>query len=90
MNAVRRKFHHKYVDFVICDGKTLEVLIVVEFDGSGHDSRSDAYRDGMLVQAGYRVERFTQTDTIESIRERVKDRFVPNTRQTEIPQAADN
>lgn len=69
-NAVRRKFHHKYVDFVVCD-RVFEVVAVVEYDGSGHDGRADAYRDGMLTDAGYRVERFTQTDTPDMIRQRL-------------------
>lgn len=68
--TVRRKFHHKFVDFVICDKAAMKVLAVVEFDGSGHDKRHDNYRDGMLQSVGYRVERFNQRDTLESVKAR--------------------
>lgn len=68
--TVRRKFHHKFVDFVICDKATMKVFAVVEFDGSGHDKRHDNYRDGMLQSVGYRVERFNQRDTLESVKAR--------------------
>lgn len=68
--AVRRKFHHKFVDFVICDKATMKVFAIVEFDGSGHNSKHDGYRDDMLQSVGYRVERFNQRDTLDSVKAR--------------------
>ncbi len=70
VNTVRRKFHHKFVDFVICDRATMKFIAVVEYDGSGHNKKNDAYRDEMLRSVGYRVERFSGTDTLDSIRTR--------------------
>ncbi len=71
VNSVRRKFHHKFVDFVVCELATMKVFAVVEYDGSGHDKKNDAYRDGMLQSVGYRVERFSESDTLNSIQARL-------------------
>jgi hypothetical protein len=70
VNSVRQKFHHKFIDFVVCERATLKVFCVVEYDGSGHNKKNDAYRDGMLQSVGYRVERFSEYDTLNSIRAR--------------------
>ncbi len=69
-NAIRSKFNTKAVDFVLCDPKTLEVIAIIEYDGGGHDYKNDALRDRLLENNGYRVERFNQRDTLESIKNR--------------------
>jgi Protein of unknown function (DUF2726) len=70
INSVRQKFHHKFVDFVVCERATMKVFAVVEYDGSGHNNKNDAYRDEMLQSVGYRVERFSESDTLNSIQVR--------------------
>jgi hypothetical protein len=67
---VRRQFNTKYVDFVLCDKCDMRVIAVVEFDGSGHSKKSDQLRDKILEQAGYRIERFNGTATVEVVRTR--------------------
>lgn len=67
---VRMKFNAKYVDFVICN-KMLEVVSIVEYDGYGHNTHADTYRDSMLRAAGYHVERFTPKDSFDTIKERL-------------------
>ena len=67
---VRSKFNAKYVDFVACNKLDLEVFAIVEYDGTGHNSKDDNERDRLLREAGYRVERFSTLDTPQSIRGR--------------------
>lgn len=67
---VRRQFNTKYVDFVLCDKTDMRVIAVVEFDGGGHSKKSDQLRDRILEQAGYRIERFNGTATVELVRAR--------------------
>jgi hypothetical protein len=70
-NIVRGQFNTKYVDFVVCRGSDFETVAVVEYDGQGHFSGDDERRDEMLRSVGYRVERFTAGDTIDSVRMRI-------------------
>jgi hypothetical protein len=76
---VRRSFNSKYVDFVLCSKSNFEVVAVVEFDGSGHVNHDDERRDELLMSVGYRVERFVDGDSLQS----VKSRFSPLTKVEE-------
>ena len=67
-SRVRGQFNRNFVDFVVCDPVTLEVMAIVEYDGSGHRYDKDARRDAMLEKAGYRVERFGVGYTLDSVR----------------------
>jgi hypothetical protein len=69
-HLIRSKFNTKYVDFVLCHIPDFTVMSVVEYDGSGHKSHDDPKRDSMLRNAGYRVERFTSQDTVDSVKMR--------------------
>jgi hypothetical protein len=55
---IRGTFAQKYVDFVICDPKTMAVVALVELDDVTHIAAKDAKRDAMLQEAGYRVLRW--------------------------------
>ncbi len=66
--SVRRSFNTKYVDFVLCRKSDFGVVAVVEYDGSGHDHYSDNRRDEMLRSVGYRIERFTGQDSLETVK----------------------
>ena len=55
---LRSTFAQKYVDFVICNPRTLEVIAIVELDDVTHDPEKDARRDAMLNSAGYPVVRW--------------------------------
>ena len=68
---VRREFGAKRADFVLCRRDDMSVMAVIEYDGPGHVDYGDARRDTMLRMAGYRVERFTEMDTAESVRARL-------------------
>lgn len=50
---LRAKFSQKYVDFVICDPDTVEVIALIELDDITHDPEKDALRDEMTEGAGY-------------------------------------
>ena len=58
--ASRYSFAQKRADFVITN-KGFKVLAVIELDDSSHKGREshDAERDEMLVEAGYKVLRYT-------------------------------
>lgn len=55
---LRAKFAQKYVDFLVCEPKTLRVIAIVELDDVTHDPVKDAARDEMLEGAGYTVVRW--------------------------------
>jgi hypothetical protein len=67
---VRRSFHAKYVDFVLCRKSDFGVVAVVEFDGSGHVNHDDERRDELLKSVGYQIQRFTDHDTLDSVKTR--------------------
>lgn len=58
----RRAFSQKVVDFVVCDKKTGDVVVLVELDDWSHDSpearKRDQARDAMLHEAGYQTLRW--------------------------------
>lgn len=58
---VRNKFSQKFVDFVVCDPTTLDVVAIIELDDRTHDPVKDAERDSMLASAGYTVLRWQST-----------------------------
>ena len=55
---LRARFSQKYVDFVVCDPETVEVVALIELDDITHDPAKDALRDEMLEGAGYTVVRW--------------------------------
>ena len=67
---VRRSFNSKYVDFVLCRKSDFGVVAVVEFDGSGHVNHDDERRDELLKSVGYQIQRFTDYDTLDSVKSR--------------------
>lgn len=54
----RNKFSQKIVDFVICDAKSVTVLLLVELDDKTHQKTKDAQRDSISHLAGYRTLRY--------------------------------
>jgi hypothetical protein len=67
---VRRSFNSKYVDFVLCRKSDFGVVAVVEFDGGGHVNHDDERRDELLKSVGYQIQRFTDYDTLDSVKSR--------------------
>lgn len=51
--SVRARFDRKIADFVVCDGKTLEIVALIELDDATHTARADRARDAMTKTAGY-------------------------------------
>ena len=56
--GLRARFSQKYVDFVVCRPKKLQVVAIVELDDVTHDAGKDALRDEMLEGAFYNVVRW--------------------------------
>lgn len=74
---VRRQFHHKYVDFVVCSKHDMKVVYIIEYDGEGHDPKDDDMRDEMLDMAGYQVLRFRPSDDADAVKGRLGVRSEP-------------
>lgn len=55
---VRNKFALKICDFVVCDKRSLQPLLVIELDDRMHDFSKDRCRDNFLAKAGLRTVRF--------------------------------
>jgi hypothetical protein len=55
---VRESFASKIVDFVVCDSKTFDPLLVVELDDRMHDFAKDRTRDALVSRCGLRTVRF--------------------------------
>lgn len=72
--ATRNRFDRKIADFVVCN-KAMQVLAIIELDDSSHRGKEDkdAARDKLLVDAGYRVIRYSKIPNIE----KVQDDFAP-------------
>ena len=70
---VRKQFNTKYVDFVLCRKSDLEVIAIIEYDGSGHIDDYDEQRDYLLMCTGYRIERFTDAVTVDFVKKRFND-----------------
>lgn len=77
--ALRRRFNTRYVDFVVCDKTNMEVKAIAEFDGGDHP-HLDARRDELLKSVGYRVEHFSDHDTVESVKARLSGTSHPEMR----------
>jgi very-short-patch-repair endonuclease len=56
--STRARFDRKIADFVICDGRTLEIVALIELDDATHIARSDRDRDALTKTAGYQTFRF--------------------------------
>jgi hypothetical protein len=56
--SVRARFDRKIADFVVCNGKTLEIVALIELDDATHTARADRVRDAMTKTAGYQTFRF--------------------------------
>lgn len=55
---LRKAYSGKVADYVACDAKTLEPLVIIELDDVTHDFSKDAKRDGFTALAGLRTVRF--------------------------------
>lgn len=66
---IRARFNRKVTDFVLLD-KDLKVIMVIELDDPSHIGREveDAQRDAMLYEAGYRVKRYTEIPSVQTLR----------------------
>lgn len=66
---IRARFNRKVTDFVLLD-KNLKVIMIVELDDPSHIGKEveDAQRDAMLYEAGYRVKRYTEIPSIETLK----------------------
>lgn len=58
---IRSQFAQKFVDFVVCDPSSLDVIAIIELDDRTHDPVKDADRDAMLGAAGFTVLRWQST-----------------------------
>lgn len=67
--SVRARFDRKIADFVVCDGRTLEIVALIELDDATHTARADRARDALTKTAGYQTFRFQskQKPTIAEI-----------------------
>lgn len=68
----RNRFDRKVADFVVCS-KELEVLVVVELDDPSDKSNliSDADRDAMIANAGYKMLRYASIPDQAALRKDV-------------------
>lgn len=66
---IRARFNRKVTDFVLLD-KNLKVVMIIELDDPSHIGKEveDAQRDAMLYEAGYRVKRYTEIPTVETLK----------------------
>ncbi|WP_454744133.1 DUF2726 domain-containing protein [Cupriavidus necator] len=64
--AARNLFAQKYVDYLICERKTMRPLYVIELDGASHGSanaqRRDKQKNDVLESAGIPIMRYTSKD----------------------------
>jgi Protein of unknown function (DUF2726) len=67
--SVRARFDRKIADFVVCDGKTLAIVALIELDDATHSARADRARDALTKTGGYQTFRFQskQKPTIAEI-----------------------
>ncbi|PNG50001.1 MULTISPECIES: DUF2726 domain-containing protein [unclassified Variovorax] len=56
--AVRESYASKIIDFVVCDPKHFQPLLVVELDDRMHDFSKDRTRDSLVARCGLRTVRF--------------------------------
>lgn len=64
--AARNLFAQKYVDYLVCERKSMRPLYVVELDGASHNSasarRRDAQKNDVLASAGIPIVRYVSKD----------------------------
>ncbi|MBP0632914.1 MULTISPECIES: DUF2726 domain-containing protein [unclassified Cupriavidus] len=64
--AARNLFAQKYVDFLVCERKTMRPLYVIELDGASHGSakaqKRDKQKNDVLASAGIPIMRYTSKD----------------------------
>lgn len=72
--ASRYSFAQKRADFVLTN-KSFKVLAVIELDDKSHKGREkdDESRDAMLIEAGYKVLRYTRTPERDRLLSDMKD-----------------
>ena len=69
------------IDLYIVDFFNKDLKLIVEVDGSSHDSRSsqDLERDRKLVNMGYSILRFTNEEiffALDNVKEKIVDRIL--------------
>lgn len=61
--AARNLFAQKYVDYLVCERKTMRPLYVIELDGTSHGSaaaqKRDKQKNDVLAAAGIPIMRYT-------------------------------
>ncbi|WP_231906999.1 DUF2726 domain-containing protein [Cupriavidus sp. D384] len=61
--AARNLFAQKYVDYLVCERKTMRPLYVIELDGASHSSakaqKRDKQKNEVLASAGIPIMRYT-------------------------------
>lgn len=70
----RQSFQSKICDFVLCDPKTMEPLLIVELDDIMHDFSKDRSRDAVTASAGYRTVRFWSRNkpTVDALKDTLR------------------
>ena len=65
---IRSQFNRKVTDFVILD-QEMNVLAIIELDDPSHIGKEleDKKRDQMLLEAGYKVHRYTQIPSVKQL-----------------------
>ena len=65
---IRNQFNRKVTDFVILD-QEMNVLAIIELDDPSHIGKEleDKKRDQMLLEAGYKVHRYTQIPSVKQL-----------------------
>jgi len=65
-HAARNLFAQKYVDYLVCERKTMRPLYVIELDGASHSStkaqKRDKQKNDILASAGIPIMRYTSKD----------------------------
>ena len=66
---IRAKFNRKVTDFVLLDDQ-LKVIAIIELDDPSHlgKEQEDAERDQMFYEAGYRVFRYNDIPSVQSLK----------------------
>lgn len=77
---VRNMFSQKICDFVLCDPKTLDPVLIVELDDVMHDFKKDQRRDSVTAIAGYQTLRFWSRNkpTIEELKQHIASELALN------------
>ena len=57
--SIRAKFDRKIADFVVCDGRSLKIIALIELDDRIHVAITDRQRDALTKAAGYQTFRFS-------------------------------